>query len=485
MNQMLNKLILFFFSGVCVIFTACSSINQHNNDKKNSDTSVREINLPKQNTSFENIEKGKILNNRKCRADTGNDYALYIPLSYIPSVSQPVIVFFDSHGAGVLPLKKYKDLADRYGYIFAGSNNSMNGNSTELNLTFGNNLINDLESRLNIDKRRIYTCGFSGGSRVAAAVAIFTGGINTVIGCGAGFPNIDKPIENKFNYIGIAGTEDFNFDEMQELEDLLKKSDVEHIFIPFNGKHEWCPVGTMDRAFTWLKFKAMKQNLEPKDDSIIHSFLLKEKAHIAGLVKNKKEEAAYAATLQTLNFISGLSDDKELSELSSRLENSNGVKKAKARMDELAKTEKSLKEEYLNAMALKDIPWWKRETQRLNDAGIFPPDQVIMNKRVLSFLSLACYMNINQMMKASQVNEAEHYVLLYKTIDPLNAEAPYLQAIIDLGKKNEKAALEQLELSAKLGFKEPDRFEKDFAGILNSAKGKEISVSIMKNMKEQ
>ncbi len=479
MNQRIRIYLTRILLAASIIFTACSPGPQK---EKNENTAAKKEALSKQiPLQFEAIEKRKIFGNIKCKADTSNNYALYVPSSYTPSAPSAVIFFFDAQASGALPLKKYKNLADKYGYILAGSNNSRNGNSAEVNVAFARNMIHDVQTRLSIDQSRVYTSGFSGGSRVASSVAIFDGGINTVIGCGAGFPAIEKPIENKFNYIGIAGNEDFNYNEMQDLENMLKKSDVEHVFLPFNGKHEWCPAEIMEKAFTWIQFKAMKQNLIPKNDSIVRVFLSAEKNQIEGLIKkNKKEEALFTAR-QTFNFISGLSPDTMLLLTISQLENSKEVKKARERQLELAQTEKALKDQYLNAMALKEIPWWKTETQRLNDTKRFPTDQVVMNKRILSFLSLACYMNINQLMHANQMTEAEHYLTIYKIIDPTNAEAPYLQALIYFGKKENDKALEELKSAAKLGFKEYERFEKDFGEITHTAKGREISASIKEN----
>lgn len=140
---------------------------------------------------YENFENGKVIVDVKCKSDTTNSYTLYIPSTYDGKVPFPVILFFDSQGNGSFPVKKYKSLAEQYGFIVAGSNNSKNGVAAQVNGAIAGTLLTDVVKRMNINSKRIYTCGFSGGSRVASYVAIYRGGINTVIGCGAGLPAIE------------------------------------------------------------------------------------------------------------------------------------------------------------------------------------------------------------------------------------------------------------------------------------------------------
>lgn len=464
------------YTAICILLMACSSVNNNNKENGTATTPSEE----KPIHPSENFEKGKVLNNIKCKTDTSNNYTLYIPVSYNNNPS-PIILFFDAHANGGLPVKKYSTLAEKYGFILAGSNNSKNGNSADVNGAFAGNMLNDVSARLNIDSKRIYTSGFSGGSRVASYMAIFRGGINTVIGCGAGLPKIDKPIENKFNYVGIAGDEDFNYTEMEELETMFKNSDIEHIFIPFNGRHEWCTVETMEMAFTWLQLKAMKQMLIPKNDSLINAYETTAMATLDELLKATKEEDAYTLADQIINFTSGLSTNDKLKTIYVQLEHSETLKKALARREELNKAEKMLKDQYLNALAINDAAWWKAEVLRLKDPKKYPADQVVMNKRILSFMSLACFMNISQMLRSGQLNEVEHYISIYKAVDPENPEAPYLQATLFHSQNKTDKALAELKSAAKLGFKEYDRFLKDFPELAKTKQAESIIAMMKEN----
>src|SRR5215469_2103888 len=105
-----------------------------------------------------------------CAADANQSYALYLPSGYTVTKRWPIIYFFDPGGRGRRPLDLYKDLAETYGFIFVGSNNSRNFSSNESEIV--NAIWQDTHVRLSLDERRIYSSGFSGGARVAGAMAL-------------------------------------------------------------------------------------------------------------------------------------------------------------------------------------------------------------------------------------------------------------------------------------------------------------------------
>ena len=217
------KLFCFCFS--LVILFSCSS-------GAKDDTSS--LAIPPVTLKDTSLAKGILITRISCKSDSSVNYALYLPKKYSVSEKFPIIFFFDSHGSGTFPLEKYKDLSEKYGYILVGSNNSKNGMRWEENEPQIKIFMNDVKDKLNIDGRRIYVCGFSGGSRVASSVAIFDGEINGVIGMGAGFPSLTDPIRNKFDYFGFAGNEDFNMNEMVGLIASMDKSPIRHQLIVFN-----------------------------------------------------------------------------------------------------------------------------------------------------------------------------------------------------------------------------------------------------------
>jgi len=54
------------------------------------------------------VEKGKIISKITCRKYYTISYALYLPKNYTTGLKFPVIIAFDPHGSGILPLENTK-----------------------------------------------------------------------------------------------------------------------------------------------------------------------------------------------------------------------------------------------------------------------------------------------------------------------------------------------------------------------------------------
>src|ERR1700756_4760718 len=98
------------------------------------------------------------------------EYAIYLPTNYTADKKWPVIYFFDPHGVGNLPIKIYKQLAEKYGFVIAGTYNSKNGMQMNESGHAALSLMRDVDQRISVNNARIYTFGFSGGARVACSV---------------------------------------------------------------------------------------------------------------------------------------------------------------------------------------------------------------------------------------------------------------------------------------------------------------------------
>jgi len=219
------------------------------------------------------VEKGKIIPKVTCQKDQSLSYSLYLPNDYTTAHKFPVIIAFDPHSNGILPLEKYKSLADKYGYILMGSNDSKNGQDMNITESIIDALVSETTGRYAIDQDRIYVMGFSGGARVAAILGFYQGGVAGVIGCGAGLPATNQPVRFKPDYISIVGNADFNMNELINLDKQLDQANYIHALILFNGKHDWPPAEIMEDAFVWNEFCSMRKGLIQKKDSMILGFV--------------------------------------------------------------------------------------------------------------------------------------------------------------------------------------------------------------------
>jgi poly(3-hydroxybutyrate) depolymerase len=166
--------------------------------------------------------RGEIVESVACKSDPQQSYALYLPSHYTPDKKWPMLYAFDPGARGKLPVSLFKDAAEKFGFVVVGSNNSKNGIQVAAVVQ---TLWADTHARLSIAEKRIYTTGFSGGSRVAFATALaYQGAVAGVIACSASFPGNASPAPGlAFVVFATTGTEDFNFPEMKNQEfDLLR-----------------------------------------------------------------------------------------------------------------------------------------------------------------------------------------------------------------------------------------------------------------------
>jgi dienelactone hydrolase len=213
---------------------------------------------------------GRILDKVICEEDSTQSYALYVPSNYTNTRKWPVIFCFDASARGRMPVERLRLAAEKYGYLIAGSLTSRNG-PWEANSVAAQAMVKDVSSHFSVDAGRIYTTGVSGGARVATALAL-SGLAKGVIACSAGFPIPDKiPTQLPFVFFGTAGVEDFNYWEMQRLDEKLSNRKAVHRTVTFKGGHEWASAELMREAVEWLELQAMKTGILAKNDDFVGS----------------------------------------------------------------------------------------------------------------------------------------------------------------------------------------------------------------------
>ncbi|MFH2094984.1 MAG: hypothetical protein ABIJ16_04720, partial [Bacteroidota bacterium] len=179
---------------VLLLFFFCSCGSDNNKQKKEDEQNVI-------------TQTGLLLDVSFPTSQGSSSYDIYVPEKYNPEQKWPLVIFLDPHAKGCDPVIMYTPLAEKYGFIIAGSNFIENNQQPAVQIGHVRSLINELKGKYSIYKMRICLAGFSGGARTAVSCAMNIPGISTVIGCGGGFPQVDKPITNRFDYIGMAGDE--------------------------------------------------------------------------------------------------------------------------------------------------------------------------------------------------------------------------------------------------------------------------------------
>jgi hypothetical protein len=224
------------------------------------------------------LPRGQVIEEVACLGNASQTYTLYLPSNYIREKKWPILYALDAGARGKLPVERFREAAEKYGYILAGSNNSQNG-PVKIVEDAVNALLRDTQTRFAVDAQRRYVAGFSGGARAAVQVGLaMKGKIAGVILFGAGFPPDLRPaMPIPFALYLAAGIEDFNFPELRELDRTLDVLQAPHAFEAFSGGHEWPPVPTCRHAIEWLELQAMKSGIRAVNSEAMAEIELKMK----------------------------------------------------------------------------------------------------------------------------------------------------------------------------------------------------------------
>ena len=209
----------------------------------------------------EPLAKGVVTPRVVCVDHPEQSYALYLPSNYSPDRKWPILYIFDPGARGSMPVILAKDAAEKYGFIVMGSNNSRNG-PPKPELDAATAIWSDSHFRFKIDERRVYFAGFSGGARLATALALGCRDCAAgVISSGAGFPLDKSPsAQTHFSYFATIGMSDFNYPEAVVLAQQLDQLDLPHRLRRFDGYHEWAPAEVWFEALAWMNLLAMRQD---------------------------------------------------------------------------------------------------------------------------------------------------------------------------------------------------------------------------------
>jgi len=246
------------------------------------------------------LPRGQIIDDVACHDDPAQHYSLYLPSNFTTDRMWPVILAFDAGGRGRRGVERYQAGAERYGYIVAGSNNSRNG-PWKPSLDAARAMTADLTGRFPVDLKRIYTAGMSGGARVAMMVALHPEliagrihpGVAGVFASSAGFPPGEFRESVAFPIFATAGTDDFNYLEVLNLDRTLRSP---HRVVVFEGGHTWLSSETATEAVEWMELQAMTSGIRPRDRTLIDDMFARRMARAERL----KSSLAMMRELQSI-----------------------------------------------------------------------------------------------------------------------------------------------------------------------------------------
>jgi predicted esterase len=270
------------------------------------------------------LPRGSIVDRVACATDPSQTYALYLPSTYAPDRSWSLLMAFHAGARGRAMVETYETAAEQYGYIIAGSNNSRNG-PWEVSIAALRAMSDDLARRFNINPDRVYLTGMSGGARVALQIALDSKNVAGVIASSAGFADSRPRASVPFPLFATAGTDDFNYIEMRQLD---RKLTSPHSLAVFAGGHTLPPTTVGLEAIEWLELQAMKSRRRAVDQALVERLFEKRLAKVDAAA-TQAEAARWLARL--VADFTGLRDVSAQAARAAALSKQPEVRKALAR----------------------------------------------------------------------------------------------------------------------------------------------------------
>jgi dienelactone hydrolase len=406
---------------------------------------------------------------RVCANKQDQTYALYLPSSYTPAKKWPIVYAFDPSARGERPIDTFKAAAEKYGYIVAASNNSRNG-PWPPEIEAAQAMSDDTHTLLSIDDHRVYFTGFSGGSRVAAQIALDCKCAAGVYLNGAGFPlnTAPSPKDPFFPVFAVVGNIDFNFPEVTHLDELLAAAGYSHFLRYFEGPHQWAPPEVAEEALVWFRLLAMKKDVAPRDAEFIAQQRDAEVARARSFEQSGNPFYALREYNQAAATFDGLIDVAPLRAAAASLASQKDVREGRKRQQRDFDEQQDLVADITGAMrslptltadVAATVSATKQKIANLRDDASHEkkPDKAIVLKRAVAQVYVhAMETGSEQIDQKQYVLARDYYVLAVEAMPDSPIPIRNLALVQALG-NNRKAALESLR-QAKLKATDVPRF---------------------------
>lgn len=322
--------------------------------------------------------KGKVIPKVLISDAINESYSLYLPTTFNKDSLSPILFIFDPSGSGKTAINVFKETSEKFGLILIASNDAKNG-PYDKNFEIANRLFESVFSTFKVNDKEKYLAGFSGGSRMASAIACLTNSFYGVIGCGASFESKIKDFTpnhtSNFKYVGVVGDEDMNYQEMYNAKFYLDKHEIDNTLITFSGGHQWPSSKEIDRAFIWFKINRIV------DDSSLFEmdFVLKTYKdaikRINTEIKNNNLVEAIFQLKQVNKIYSKIINTDSLNTKIKNIEKTSDYEEQNIKVKYIVEIENTLVESFINKFNIEvlladsedNFRWWTDELKKLDE----------------------------------------------------------------------------------------------------------------------
>ncbi|HOK99466.1 MAG TPA: hypothetical protein PLD12_10030 [Bacteroidales bacterium] len=377
-----------------------------------------------------------------CRGSDYNRYVVYLPGGYSLQKPFPVLFCFDPHADAHIAISLFKYYAEKHDWVVVASATLQNGLTQDEIFLYLHQLYGDVKDKIWIDTTHIFAVGFSGGARVAALFSQLAP-VAGLISCSAGY----YPMGNCVPAVSIAGTYDMNYLETQTANNLLNQSSCRHIFLTFEGTHQWPPVSVLSKAIDILQVWRIGST------EFLHlpegkSQFEKEKLALLTRMNRPRSDSLWQLIEEVNVFLSIYGDVPEIAPIRKSYDSLMQQNAIVAMIDRKIAAEKYEEEQQTivrQAMGSRPIAWWTTMLNQWQQGVKNDEAMQAVYKRLLAYVSLLSYSYAQAAIRQGNWPAVQYVLTVYGLADPQNADYHYFMACLYTHEHKIPQALEELK----------------------------------------
>lgn len=418
------------------------------------------------------LTKGQVVDSVEVKQGTHLSY--YLPVNYDEKSSWPVIYSFDPSGNAHKAVASFQKAAEKYGYIVLSSDAVRNGSYQE-NYRHARDLFEVSKTMFNLDTMNQFTAGFSGGGRLAMAIAGLSNDIRAVISAGAGLSvaSANWLKNHPFIFIGVSGNEDFNYTEIKMTESIFTSLNYPIEIIMFEGGHEWPPSEVLEKAVRDLSILMFSRGQLAYTEEELSGIWEEELVYNATLQKKGNWVWAYKDLEKKRDWYAVYDRDDELKDLQRNIRRNKQYRAQRSEMKYVDEVEALYLQEYVDfliadirAGELEALGYWDQELSQFDRSFTKSKKEAEkdMSARIKSMLHVITLQAKTSLKEPEAFDQLLFINIFLTLLDDQDHEA-YLEAVrlgVATGKYD--VALYYTDKLLDSGFKDIDRL-RNYPGI--------------------
>ena len=411
------------------------------------------------------LRKGVVLDSLPLLDSLPGRTALYLPMSFDPQASWPLLYVLGEEEDVLQTLRYYSNVAEAQGYIVAASDPQADSLNLTQQVIHVGRVLEQLAKMLPLDPQRVSISGFGTGGQLAALIPSLLPRVKGVLALGAvppegGLTAAGRPAD----FVGVMGRGDFGYSNMLFTEDQLERKKVPIFMLYHEGGHQWPPEDMLGQGLQALDLLGVRSGRVRRDTAAIRAQYESYVNYVNGLRSRGEWILAYDQSEEGIRLFEGLHDTESLEGVRKAIRKASAYSAQRRDANNFRYKEDVTREvlaynldEDLATFNLRNLGWWNHQMEEFKQLRQSNrPEERLLGMRLEGYINALAddYIRLERMEKRP---DYDALILLYmlKTITDPDAPGNYLQVVSLTAKFDDfGTALFYLEELLKRGYKD-------------------------------